>query len=220
MDRYEFSFCGETLEALSSGALHWPRLRCLVVSDLHFGKSERIARRGGAILPPYETEDTLMRLEAVIAATQPQLVISLGDSFDDLTAAQSLDGRARDWLARLKAGRRWVWITGNHDPGPLDMGGEYLAELTLAPLLFRHIATAEQPGEISGHCHPKVQISSRAGRVARPCFLVDETRIILPAFGTYTGGLSCTDPVLQGLMGAKARAILTGARAIVMPMPR
>ena len=72
---YQFEFCGTALAALASGALYSESERLLVVSDLHLGKSERIARLGGALLPPYEVEDTLMRLDAAIGALAPRLMI-------------------------------------------------------------------------------------------------------------------------------------------------
>jgi len=63
---YEFDFCGARLTALGSGALWWADHGLLCVSDLHLGKAERIARRGGTALPPYETMDTLTRLAAAL----------------------------------------------------------------------------------------------------------------------------------------------------------
>lgn len=215
MSRHEFSLNGEVLTALPSGALFWAGAGVLVVSDLHLGKSERIARRGGTLLPPYEVTETLSRLDADIATTAPRLVICLGDSFDDLDAADLDDDHAL-WLARLMAGRRWIWIAGNHDPGPIALGGEYLTEVTLGPLTFRHVAVPGSVGEISGHYHPKVRLAGRAMR----CFLVDAVRAILPAYGTYTGGLLAGDQVLCTLMGADALAILTGRVARPIPMPR
>ncbi len=206
----------ETLHALPSGALHWPARRLLAVSDLHLGKSARLARRAGALLPPYETRATLERLDADIAATAPATVICLGDSFDDLAAADSLDPADSLWLARLMAGREWIWIEGNHDPGPLALGGSHRAEVMLGALTFRHIAAPDTNLEISGHYHPKARIAGQA----RPCFLADPARIILPAYGAYTGGLWCHDPALSGLMQPGALAILTGARALPIPMPR
>ena len=59
-----FTFAGQAMIARPSGALYWPAEELLVVSDLHLGKSERISRRSGALLPPYEVQDTLTRLEA------------------------------------------------------------------------------------------------------------------------------------------------------------
>jgi len=220
MNGYEVSFQGAALVARGTGALWWPDRQLLCVSDLHLGKSERMARRGGVTLPPYDTLDTLSRLEAEIEAMGARTVICLGDSFDDLDAALDLTEDIRLWIARLQAGRRWIWIEGNHDPGPADIGGAHMAELNEGPLVFRHIAQTAAMGEVSGHYHPKAQLGRRGGGISRACFLVDRQRMILPAFGTYTGGLRCTDPVLDGLMGPEALAILTGTNPVPMPMPR
>ena len=215
MTSHAFTLLDAQLMALPSGALFWPAERTLVVSDLHLGKSGRMARRGGTLLPPYEVRATLEKLDADIDTTAPARVICLGDSFDDLAAVGELEDQARLWLAKLMAGRDWVWIEGNHDAGPVEIGGTHRAELRIGPLTFRHIAT-EATAEVSGHYHPK----ARLGGTARPCFLVDQDRLILPAYGHYTGGLPCEDAVLQSLMRPQALAILTGPRAIPLPMPR
>ncbi|MEP1536767.1 MAG: ligase-associated DNA damage response endonuclease PdeM [Paracoccaceae bacterium] len=220
MNSCAFQFQGVPLQALGSGAVWWAEQSMLCVSDLHLGKSERMSRRSGIPAPPYEVHDTLSRLEDDIAATQARVVVCLGDSFDDLAAAAALPEEARLWITRLQAGRRWVWIEGNHDPGPIDLGGAHLAEMELGPLIFRHIAQAGARGEVSGHYHPKVQVPTRARVISRPAVLVDDDRIILPAYGTYTGGLRSDDPVLAGLMGPEARAIVTGAHPVMVAMPR
>jgi DNA ligase-associated metallophosphoesterase len=143
----------------------------LAVSDLHMGKSERAARRGGPMLPPYEGIDTLLRLSADIAATAPRTVVCLGDSFDDAAAADALDEVTAAHLTPLMAGRAWVWIEGNHDPGPLGLGGTHRAALGWRVLVFRHIAEPGAQGEISGHYHPKARLRTRAGSITRRCFL-------------------------------------------------
>jgi len=173
--------------------------------DLHLGKTERIARRGGAALPPYETQDTLDRLSSDLDATGARQVVCLGDSFDDLAAARALPDTVRLEIARLQAGRQWVWIEGNHDPGPVEYGGTHMADWTLGPLTLRHIAQ---------------RVQTRARPISRPAFLIDAARIIMPAYGTYTGGLWSHTPTLQSLMAPDALAILTGARALAVPMPR
>ena len=71
------------------------------------------------------------------------------------------------------------------------------------------------PGEVSGHYHPKAKLS----RGSRPCFMADEGRLILPAYGCYTGGLDWTTPVLRGLFQPEAVAYLTGARVLTVPVP-
>ena len=215
MSAYDFRLCEAALTALPSGALYWADQGVLVVSDLHLGKSERIARRSGVLLPPYEVTETLSRLDADIATTAPRLVICLGDSFDDLEAAYLAEDHAL-WLTRLMAGRRWVWIEGNHDPGPVDLGGEHRTELALGPLTFRHIALLGATGEVSGHYHPKMRVAGQSRR----CFLLDGARVILPAFGTYTGGLSSDSLAFSGLMEDDAIAILTGRKALPVPIPK
>lgn len=212
---HTFTLGPADLQARPSGALYWPEAGLLCVSDLHLGKSERLARRGGGLLPPYETRATLERLDAELEATGARQVVCLGDSFDDLAAAEAMAEADRLWLARMMAGRHWHWIEGNHDPGPLDLGGDLRAELSLPPLTFRHQGGG--PGfEISGHFHPKVRLSGQGRR----CFLTDGQRLILPAFGVYTGGLWADDPALQALLAPGARAIVTGPKCLVLPMPR
>ncbi|WP_149754866.1 ligase-associated DNA damage response endonuclease PdeM [Roseivivax sediminis] len=220
MNRLAFDFHGAALAPLPSGALHWPAARTLVVSDLHLGKSARMSAGGGAALPPYDTRETLARLERDIAATAPARVICLGDSFDSGAIRAALPAEDRDRITDVQAGREWIWIEGNHDPGPADLGGTHRAELMLGPLTFRHIARADAAGEVSGHYHPKARLLLRGRAISRPCFLFDTVRLILPAYGAYTGGLFTHAPTLSRLMGAEAEAILCGATQMRLPMPR
>ncbi len=221
MNHHAIALSGHQLWALPSGALWWPSERLLAVADLHLGKSDRIARRGGAILPPYETRDTLARLDAMIAHFAPAKVLCLGDSFDDNYAAETLADDEALWLTRMQAGRHWIWVTGNHDPAPVPLAGTQLAEYRAINLIFRHIAQADASGEISGHYHPKASVTARGGSVTRACFLADDHRLILPAFGTYTGGLKSKAAVLANLMSENAIAILTGPHTVcAVPMAR
>jgi len=220
MNGHLFTFANAALTALPSGALWWEQECLLCVSDLHLGKSDRMARRGGPMLPPYEVLETLDRLSSDIAATAATHILCLGDSFDDLAAARDMAPELTDRLASLMAARRWTWIAGNHDPGPVDLGGTYRAELALSGVTFRHIANPGETAEISGHYHPKARLTARGRTLSRRCFLVDADRLILPAYGTYTGGLYCDRPALSALMTVGAQAILLGTPPRPIPMPR
>jgi DNA ligase-associated metallophosphoesterase len=214
MSSHAFTFAGCALLALPSGGLFWPDEGLLVVSDLHLGKSARLARRGGGLLPPYETSETLARLDADIGFHAPRRVVCLGDSFDDMQAQDELAEADRLWITRLMAGREWIWAEGNHDPGPGQIGGTHRAEIAVGALTFRHEAAPGARAEVSGHFHPKARLAGQTS----PCFLVsDPDRLILPAYGRYTGGLSCEAPALAALMGRGALAILTGQRALAVP---
>lgn len=215
MESHVLTLADTPMAALAAKALWLPEARLLCVADMHLGKAERIARREGRLTPPYETAETLGRLGDLIAAHGPRIVVCLGDSFDDDTAAEDLDEAARQTLAGLMAGRRWVWIAGNHDPAPIGLGGEHRADLRLGDLVFRHVAAPDldEAGEISGHHHPKVWLRGPG----RPAFLADARRVILPAFGAYVGGLDASDPVFDRLMGGEALALMTGRKIVAAP---
>jgi len=221
MSGQPITLAGVPLVARGSGALWWPAERLLAVADLHLCRSERLARRGGTLLPPYETAATLDRLATEIAALEPARVVCLGDSFDDCAAGEALGPTDAARLTSLIAGRDWTWIAGNHDPSPLALPGSHRAELALGPLTFRHAAARDAaPGEVSGHWHPKLRLPLGAGAVSRPCFLADGRRLILPAFGAYTGGLRADHPGIAALLGPGAIAILTGESAVAVPLAR
>lgn len=214
---------GARLFALPSGALYWPERRLLAAADLHLGKAARAARAGGALAPPYETAETLARLERDVAALEPAVVALLGDSFDAPASAAQLDAEARARLAALAAGRRWVWIAGNHDPAPpADLAGETCARLVLDGVAMLHAARPGPPAdgasaELSGHLHPKAELALRGRRVRRRCFLTDGRRMILPAYGAYAGGLDARDPAFDALLGAEATALLLGRQVVAAP---
>ena len=169
-ERTRFQACRINADCFWLGALWWAERRLLCVSDLHLGKSDRVARRSGTMLPPYETQETLARLEKAIQSTIATTIVCLGDSFDDAEAEGALDEAERLWLARMQAGRRWIWIAGNHDPGPIGLGGSHLAEYHAPPLSFRHIARASASGEISGHFTLKRGSTPKAEASRGPVF--------------------------------------------------
>ena len=219
MNGHAFALAGADLIAMHTGALWWLAERTLVVADLHLGKSSRAARRSGTMLPPYETQDTLARLARDMAATRPERVICLGDSFDDAEGCAELDASDEDTLERLQEDCQWLWIEGNHDRSASPPGGTAGIELFHKPLTFRHIAESGARGELSGHYHPKARFSARGRTISRSCFIYDAARVILPAYGTYTGGLDWTSPSLRRLFPGAACAVLTGTRAVAVPVP-
>jgi uncharacterized protein len=204
-----FSFSGHELMALPQGALFWPERRALLVADLHLEKASWFARLG-QMLPPYDSLATLADLTAIAAATEPREIWCLGDSFHDRHGCERLPELARDMLTALTAATRWTWIAGNHDPGFADhCGGEIVEEALVDGLLLRHEADpAEQRPELSGHFHPKLRITHRGRHLSRRCFVATGTKLILPAFGSLTGGLDAWHPEIARAVGPSAEALV------------
>lgn len=195
-----FSLNGAALEPRRDGGLFWADRNCLIVADLHLEKGSAYARTG-QFLPPYDSRATLDALAAAMRELNPDRVICLGDSFHDPEAAARLSEADRATLQHLVEQTDWIWIAGNHDPAPPgDIGGTVVEEWTDGPLVFRHEAeTGPRHGEVSGHFHPKAAIQSRARRLSARCFVEDGRRLILPAYGSFTGGLSVFDPAIADL---------------------
>ena len=193
-----------------SGALYWPARRLLAVADLHLEKGSGFASRG-QLLPPYDTAATLLALVGAIERHEPTTIVCLGDSFHDMHAPGRIGREDRQRLAALTRAHDWIWIAGNHDPAPpASLGGRVVEELTLGPLVFRHVAAERAVGEVSGHYHPKAGFSWRGRHVGGRCFIGDDRRLILPAFGTYAGGLDVQDPAIAGLFGERAKIHILG----------
>jgi DNA ligase-associated metallophosphoesterase len=209
---------GTEMMADLSGALWWPGEKTLVFADLHFEKGSSFAERG-KLVPPYDTRATLSRMLGVIMRYRPARVICLGDSFHDLEAAERMGAAdTRQLKAAIKT-VQWTWVAGNHDlEPPEELGGEIVQEVRANDVVFRHEAIVAEPevqgdllhnnawrdqangdGEISGHFHPKATVRAQGRRVTRPCFVTDGVRLILPAFGAFTGGLRVTDPAIRDL---------------------
>ena len=185
------------------GALYWSQHGLLAVADLHLEKGSSFAARG-QLLPPYDTAATLARLTHLIADYAPRCVVALGDSFHDGGGPARLGDGDRHTLRALQRGREWVWITGNHDPEPAEgIGGTFRNELSIDALTFRHLPSGAA-GEVSGHLHPVARIAHRGRAVSRRCFAIDATRMVLPAFGAYTGGLNVRDAAFADLFGTLA----------------
>lgn len=176
-----------------SGALYEPASRTLIVADCHLEKGSAFLRRGH-VLPPFDTRDTLIRLDALARHYRPKTIVSLGDGFHDRTASARL---ADDDVARLFVLSRLaelIWVAGNHDPEPVEnLPGISVAELALAGVMLRHEPGGDGEYEIAGHLHPSAKIAGRGRAVRRRCFVSDTRRCIMPAFGAYTGGLNIRD---------------------------
>jgi uncharacterized protein len=210
---------GKSFVADLSGALYWPGQRTLLVADLHFEKGSAAARRG-QMLPPYDTRETLTRLAAVLDRFEPDCVICLGDSLHDRGAVDRIAIEDLDVLRILQEDRTWIWLTGNHDPVPDPrLGGQSATELEREGITLRH---EPRPGrishEIAAHLHPAAKVSMYGHTIRRPCFVSNGRRLVLPAFGAFTGGLNVLDAAFTPLFGDDGLAVTVLGHEGVYPV--
>jgi DNA ligase-associated metallophosphoesterase len=196
----EINIAGTGLLADAMGALYWPEQRLLAVADLHLEKGSSFAARG-VLLPPYDTAATLSRIARLVSCYAPRAVIALGDSFHDAGGPARLQADDRAALTTFQRGRDWIWIAGNHDrESATGISGNFCKTLAIGGLTFRHEPSGAE-GEIAGHLHPVARVITRGGSITRRCFASDETRLVMPAFGAYAGGLNIRHRAFADVFG-------------------
>ena len=215
---FEFYLSNTRLIADISGALFWPEKQTVIFSDLHLEKGSWFAKQN-VFLPPYDTLDTLNRVEKVVNYFKPSRVISLGDSFHDDTWMERISKEQIAKILNLTNNYEWFWIQGNHDPcGVPSLGGINLSDYLDSPLTFRHEAKRETTdGEVSGHFHPKAKIKLNRKSFSDRCFISDEKRVILPAFGSFTGGLNVMDKAISSFFRDDFKVFLLGSKVRQFP---
>ncbi len=211
-----FDFGGHRFVALADRALYWPRHGALIVADLHLEKASWYAALGQP-LPPYDSHDTLDRLARLATETGARAIWCLGDSFHDRDAASRIVPAAAQRLRAQAAATKLLWIAGNHDGlSGGAWGGEVADELLVDGIILRHQSDPhERRPEMSGHFHPKLRLTLRGRCVARACFAADDQRLILPAFGSLTGGLDVSDRAIAVNFRDHYRAMLVAQGKLI-----
>ncbi len=194
MSDVSLTLAGEPVSLMSERALYWPGTSTLVVADLHWGKASTF-RAAGIPVPIGTTSDDLARLDSALRRTGARRMVVLGDLF------HAKAGRvASHTLAEL---RRWrslagtfeiLLVRGNHDRHAGDPPKDLQINCVnppafVPPFVFRHEPMEEEGVYgLAGHVHPAITLVGRGlQREPLPCFLVGQHRMILPAFGSFTG---------------------------------
>lgn len=173
------------------GVLYWPQEKLLIASDLHLEKASFL-KQFAHPLPTYDSVDTLNRLQQLVDEYAPHTVVSLGDSLHDRNAAERFDAQTLQAIHTLtNSVEQFVWIVGNHDPKiPTQLGGEVHKTLDLSGICLTHEPCASTLPQLFGHFHPKFSRSLSGQKVKGKCFVVSDHALMMPAFGTFTGGLA------------------------------
>lgn len=155
------------------------------VADVHLGKAEVFHRRGIPV-PAGDLDADLARL-AIVAGTR---LVILGDLIHGPLAENVIDAVAR-WRQHVRV--PMLLVRGNHDRHdvlPASWHVEEVAELRDGPFAFRHHPEPDAAYVWAGHLHPTVTLRGRADALRAPAFHIGERIGILPAFGSFTGGIA------------------------------
>lgn len=184
---------GEEFQPRSDKTLFWRSENCLIVSDIHLGKTATF-RVEGIPVPEGITDSDLGKLSLALIETAAKKLIITGDLF------HSPKGKTKFIIDRFKRFRdenkdiEINLITGNHDIRSGSLHSELCITETDSLIIrekFRFIHENDnKPGyyNFSGHIHPAIRLKGKGRQSLRlPCFYFAKDYALLPAFGGFTG---------------------------------
>lgn len=176
-----------------------PASRTLLVADLHLGKAATF-RRAGIPVPEGSAQRDLARVAELVRGHEARRLIVLGDLFHARSGCTPEVFAEFASLRSQIATTAVVLVMGNHDravgrlPDALGLDA-CVPSLDEPPFHFVHepatgvAASARDLFTVAGHLHPTISIRSPSGdRLADRCFVAEPAVLILPAFGSFTGG--------------------------------
>jgi DNA ligase-associated metallophosphoesterase len=188
---------GELLLLLPEKAVFWPAQKMLIIADIHFGKAASF-RALGVPVPRGTTTENLLGLDALIDAHGAQHVVFLGDFLHARAAHASSTQQAMLAWRERRRGLRLTLVRGNHDKHAGDPAAALGIELVDEPHAVGPFAFCHHPDldlgkgaggyALAGHVHPAWLLATRFDALRLPCFVVGTDRMILPSFGSFTGG--------------------------------
>ena len=184
---------GELLLLLPEKAVFWPAQAMLIIADIHFGKAASF-RALGIPVPRGTTTENLAGLDALIEQHGARHVVFLGDFLHARAAHASSTQLAMQTWRNTRRDLRLTLVRGNHDKHAGDPAASLGIELVdepheVGPFAFCHHPDIDTAGyALAGHVHPAWVLATRFDSLRLPCFVVGSRRMILPSFGSFTGG--------------------------------
>jgi DNA ligase-associated metallophosphoesterase len=179
------------VQLLPEGAVLLTKSSTLVLSDVHLGKSAAFRARGLPV-PEGDAERDLIRIRNLVHQIHARQLIFAGDLFH---APSGITSELAELLSNFigTLGIPLTLIRGNHDAKLKDLpaGMTTIPHLDVNDIRIVHDPKDASPDHfnIAGHWHPVARIpDGKRTSLRLPCFLFRNNTLILPSFGSFTGG--------------------------------
>ena len=186
----------------------------LIASDLHLEKGSSFNKEG-TFLPPYDSLDTITRLEEIIKITSPKKILLLGDTLHDKNGLLRMSEEVKKKIFSLLKKNSFILISGNHDEELAFPNLKLDPYYKLRNITFTHEMSSNETLEISGHFHPMVNTKFKGIRIRASCFVVTKNKIILPSFGTFTGGLDIKNNAFPNIINKETKVFIIYNQQII-----
>ena len=192
----EIEVCRERLCLLAQRAVFRTKTKTLLVADLHLGKPAAF-RAGGLPVPESVMQADLDRLTQAVESTGALKLVILGDLIHARSGQTPRTVAAfAEWRDR-HSNLDVLLVRGNHDRHCKVVPPTWRLEIAEDRVVDGPFVYCHWPDEctggyvLGGHVHPVAVMAGRGRQKIRlRCFAVGERRMILPAFGSFTGGAS------------------------------
>jgi DNA ligase-associated metallophosphoesterase len=207
----EIELRGERLLLDHRRALVWPRQSALLIADTHFGKSA-VFRREGIALPEGSDAEDLHIISQLVADHAVSALYILGDFLHGALPSRHAFYQGFNAWRAARRGLEVHLILGNHDVY-LDSSAlqdvSYHSRLALDPFELAHEprASGDDSYFLAGHIHPVARVSTRADSLRMPVFWQRPDGLVLPSFGTLTGGYAVRRARGETLYGVGPEAV-------------
>ena len=219
MNGLMIEFGGAQIMLLAERAVWWEARRTLLVADVHVGK-EATFRAMGVPVPSGSSEKDLGRIGELVEATGAKRVVILGDL---LHARIARHPEIVESVAAWRESHRdveMVLVRGNHDRASGAIPEAWRMEMHEGEwedggFVFVHEPPRERgKATFAGHVHPKARLTDFDGSVVLvPCFVCDKHCLVLPSFGTFTGGYTVDEDEGRRIyVAAAGRVVLLRSR--------
>jgi DNA ligase-associated metallophosphoesterase len=185
---------GQQFLLLKEKAVFWVNQEALLFADLHAGKASHFRRHGIPLSSDYFLND-LNRIENLIKRYKPKKVMVLGDLFhSDVNIENNF---VEQWVKDLNI--PFGLILGNHDVHSVSHSKIISDDYYLKDGIYLSHEPADiQEFNIYGHLHPAYAITGKARQHLKlPSFYFGPDFLVLPSFGSTTGGRVYKDLVKQ-----------------------
>ena len=180
----------QTLQLLPGKAALLPD-HTLVVADLHLGKATAFQAKGLAI-PEGDSHADLNRLGTICEQVQATRIVVNGDLFHSPAGlSPEIERLLETWVSTI--GLPVELVIGNHDRKlprlPRWLTAVHSIEHAGVHLVHDPADAPEGVPVVAAHWHPVAKIADGKRTSLRlPCFLLRRNILVLPSFGTFTGG--------------------------------
>jgi DNA ligase-associated metallophosphoesterase len=182
--------CNHHFNLLPQKAIFWQEHQCLIIADLHLGKTSHF-RKNGIALSNDSAQKDLEKLQKLILEKQPKSIIILGDLFhSDYNSEWEKFKQLRNYFSAIQ----FILVKGNHDiihPAIYQNAEISVHErLVIDGFLFSHDKTEniDCVFQFYGHTHPGIKIMGKGKQSLKlPCFAQKGNMLMLPAFGELMG---------------------------------